>query len=319
MGPENRPLDLDWIEDFIALAETGNFSRAAESRAIAQPAFSRHIRALEEWVGADLVDRSTHPVELTAAGARFLPLIEEVVAALEASRIKARAAHDEAAAGLRFAVTHSLSICYFPGWLASMEAQLRPGPVQTMSDHSRACEHLMAQRHVQFLLCYGHPDVPSRMDGDAFALTRLGHDHLIPVSVPDGTGQPLYSLKASGPIPVLQYSEASGLGQIMRHRLRPLYRERPHDDTKRAQVSFVFTAHNALLLKTMACSGRGLAWLPRSLVAPELASGALVEAADTDWTVEIEIRLYRQRAKMSAIAERLWGLVSATAPPLPSP
>ena len=48
MGPGNRPLDLEWLEDFLALAETGNFSRAAEARAIAQPAFSRHIRALED-------------------------------------------------------------------------------------------------------------------------------------------------------------------------------------------------------------------------------------------------------------------------------
>ena len=36
MGPGNRPLDLEWLEDFLALAETGNFSRAAEARAIAQ-------------------------------------------------------------------------------------------------------------------------------------------------------------------------------------------------------------------------------------------------------------------------------------------
>ena len=36
MGPDNRSLDLDWLEDFVALAETGNFSRAAEARAIAQ-------------------------------------------------------------------------------------------------------------------------------------------------------------------------------------------------------------------------------------------------------------------------------------------
>ena len=54
MGPGNRPLDLEWLEDFLALAETGNFSRAAEARAIAQPAFSRHIRDLEDWVGVDV-------------------------------------------------------------------------------------------------------------------------------------------------------------------------------------------------------------------------------------------------------------------------
>jgi len=72
MGPGNRPLDMEWLEDFLALAESGNFSRAAQARAIAQPAFSRHIRSLEEWVGVDLFDRSAHPAGLTAAGQRFL-------------------------------------------------------------------------------------------------------------------------------------------------------------------------------------------------------------------------------------------------------
>ncbi|MEG1454467.1 MAG: LysR family transcriptional regulator, partial [Comamonas sp.] len=35
MGPGNRNLDFEWLEDFMALAESGNFSRAAEARAIA--------------------------------------------------------------------------------------------------------------------------------------------------------------------------------------------------------------------------------------------------------------------------------------------
>ena len=114
MGPGNRSLDMEWLEDFLALAESGNFSRAAQARAIAQPAFSRHIRSLEEWVGVDLFDRSAHPAGLTAAGQRFLPLLEQVLANLEAARIKARVAHDQAAASLRFAATHVLSIYFFP-------------------------------------------------------------------------------------------------------------------------------------------------------------------------------------------------------------
>lgn len=59
MRLRSRPVELVWLEDFVALAESGNFSRAAELRATAQPAFSRHIRSLEEWLGVTLVDRST--------------------------------------------------------------------------------------------------------------------------------------------------------------------------------------------------------------------------------------------------------------------
>jgi DNA-binding transcriptional LysR family regulator len=309
MGPGNRPLDLEWLEDFLALADTGNFSRAAEARAIAQPAFSRHIRALEEWVGVDLFDRSAHPAALTPAGQRFLPLLETILANLEAARIKARAAHDQAAASLRFAATHVLSLTFFPRWLVGMEARMQMGPIQTMSDSSLACEDLMLQRRVQFVLCHGHALVPGRLDEAQYPMLRLADDRLLPVSAPGaGTpGRPLHAVVQGGAVPVLAYSEASGLGRIMRARMRHLFTEGagaalPHG------VSVVFTAHHAVLLKTMALEGRGVAWLPESLIADELRAGALVPAGGSDWNLPVQIRLYRQRAEMSPVAEALWAL-----------
>ena len=66
-------MDTAWLEDFLAIVDEGGFRRAAERRAISQPAFSRRINALEEWVGASLFDRASHSVTLTAAGERLLP------------------------------------------------------------------------------------------------------------------------------------------------------------------------------------------------------------------------------------------------------
>ncbi|MFM9900008.1 MAG: LysR family transcriptional regulator [Polaromonas sp.] len=305
MGPGNRPLDLAWLEDFLALAESGNFSRAAEVRAIAQPAFSRHIRALEEWTGVDLFDRSAHPAALTPAGQRFQPLLEAVLADLEAARIKARAAHELASASLRFAATHVLSLTFFPRWLSGLEAQLRLGPIQTMSDSSHACEDLMLQRRVQFVLCHGHADVPGRLDDARYPMARLSDDLLLPVSAASATGQRLHALGQAGTLPVLAYSEASGLGRLMRARLPSLFSAAADN-----AVSIVFTAHHAVLLKTMALDGRGVAWLPQSLIADELRSGALVVTGGDSWRVPVDIRLYRQHAEMAHAAEALWKLVS---------
>ena len=52
-------MELKWLEDFVSLAETLNFSRSADERSVTQPAFSRRIRSLETWLGADLDDRRT--------------------------------------------------------------------------------------------------------------------------------------------------------------------------------------------------------------------------------------------------------------------
>jgi len=66
-------MELQWIEDFLTLAECGSFSRAAEQRNVTQPAFSRRIRSLEHWVGTELIDRSSHHIKLTPAGQTFMP------------------------------------------------------------------------------------------------------------------------------------------------------------------------------------------------------------------------------------------------------
>jgi DNA-binding transcriptional LysR family regulator len=305
MGPGNKPLDLDWLEDFIALSEFGNFSRAAEARSIAQPAFSRHIKSLEDWAGVDLIDRTTHPIELTAAGKKFKPLIASIIGNLEAARIKAKAAHDQASASLRFACTHALSLTFFPRWLSSLERHLRLGPVQTMSDRFQGCEDLMAQRKVQFLLCYGHREVLTKLDEADYPLVILGKDKLIPVSATTKDGNALYSLESSSVLPILEYSEDSGLGRILKNQHRHSFAKNLGLANKHT-ISVVFTAHNSFLLKTMALEGRGIAWLPESLIASELKNGSLKLAGCEDWNVSVEIRLYRQKSEMSSAAEKIW-------------
>ncbi len=307
MGPGNRPLDLDWLEDFLALAESGNFSRAAQARNIAQPAFSRHIKSLEEWVGVDLFDRGSHPVTLTEAGKRFQPAIEDTLERLLASRQKARAAHEQANASLRFAATHALSLTFFPDWLSKIEAQLHIGSIEMISDSFQACEEQMLQRKVQFLLCHGHADVHTRLDEAQCQFAAVGEDVLVPVSAPSAVGDDArYRIDTTkgDTVPVLAYSRQSGLGQIMRGIMGAKLEREP--------FNIVFTADHAVLLKTMVLEGRGIAWLPMSLIRDEIKSGRLVAAAVAAWHMPLEIRLYRHAPAMSALAESLWRVVAAS-------
>ncbi len=59
-------MDIRWLQDFLTIAETANFTRAAEIRNSSQAAFSRRIQSLEQWLGVPLIDRSTFPTKLTA-------------------------------------------------------------------------------------------------------------------------------------------------------------------------------------------------------------------------------------------------------------
>lgn len=293
-------MELDWLEDFLALSASGSFSRAAERRHVTQPAFSRRIRALEDWVGAPLVDRSAHPASLTEAGRRFRPAAEEVLRRLAAAREEARTADEAAAAALRFASTHALSLSFFPAWLQGLEPGLRLGPIQLVSDTLQACEELMLQGRAQFLLCHRHPGAASRLDSADFLSARVGSDTLVPVSAADGAGGPRFTLPGArgSSLPVLAYNEESGLGRILR-----AVRTQPTDG---ARLEAVFTSHLAVVLKRMAMDGRGLAWLPLSLVGDELRDGRLVRAGGDGWHVPVEIRLVRRRAAAAPAAEAFW-------------
>ena len=61
-------IKISYIQEFVMLVDTLNFSRAAELTHITQPALSRHIAVLEEEVGAKLLVRDTRNVRLTSAG-----------------------------------------------------------------------------------------------------------------------------------------------------------------------------------------------------------------------------------------------------------
>src|SRR5260221_7852845 len=72
-------MDFDQLEFSLEVARLSSFSRAAEKRFRTQPAISSQIRALEEEVGARLLDRSGGRVSLTASGKLFFKYAEETL------------------------------------------------------------------------------------------------------------------------------------------------------------------------------------------------------------------------------------------------
>ena len=72
-------MDFDQLETFLEVARLSSFSRAAEKRFRTQPAISSQIRALEEEVGAKLLDRSGGKVSLTAPGKLFQKYAEDAL------------------------------------------------------------------------------------------------------------------------------------------------------------------------------------------------------------------------------------------------
>jgi DNA-binding transcriptional LysR family regulator len=285
-------MELNWLEDFLALAEHRNFSRAAAARNVTQPAFSRRIQALEAWVGTPLVLRSSQGVALNAAGEYLRDQAGALVRNLQQMRRGALAAAGREGAALTIAATHALSFTFFPGWVRAHAPLESLGALNLVSDSMAACERILLAGDADFLLCHHHHAAPARFAPEAFESVVVGHDRLLPLSAPDAGGEPRWHLSA-GPARLLAYSAPSGLGRIL-------------EATQRPGLEAVFTSPLAAALLTMARQGQGIAWLPASLAAEDLAAGRLLEAGEAGHAVPLEIRLFRPRRRQSPVAEAFW-------------
>src|ERR1700758_1104210 len=79
-------MEFHQLRYVCAVAETGNFSRAAERCRIAQPSLSQQVLKLEESLGAKLFDRLGRSVRLTEAGRAFLPHARSILSQMETAR-----------------------------------------------------------------------------------------------------------------------------------------------------------------------------------------------------------------------------------------
>ena len=298
-------MDLIWLEDFIAVAEEGGFSRAAERRNVTQPALSRRIKSLEEWLGTALFERTSHTLELTPAGETFRPVAEDVLRRLSQGRTEALEMARRKAETVHFAATHALSQNFFPNWIRQLETSGANAAVQLVAANFAGCEKLLLGADAHFLLAHHHPSLATRLDTDRFQRIELGSDILIPVSAPQDANQgnaPRYALPASAPgsLPYLAYHPGSGIGAIVTSVLAG------KEATIWLAPSF---AAPVMLLIDMARQGRGITWAPQSLVEDDLHSGRLVRAAAKEWDIEIGICLFRPRARMTHAAESFWSIV----------
>jgi LysR family transcriptional regulator, hypochlorite-specific transcription factor HypT len=298
------PMELIWFEDYLALAETLNFSRAAEARHVTQPAFSRRIRALEEWIGADLFTRTTHGVALTPAGEHFHNQAEVLTRALHQLRRDTLEVSGRSAKLLSIAATHALSFTFFPKWVRRNESVLALGNLNLISDSMQACEQMMLRGEAQFLLCHTHPDMSSRLETRQFKSIVVGADTLVPLSAPSRNDTPRWSLNGGEPVKYLAYSPQSGLGRIVAARWGAKDRG--------FALETVFTSHLAATLLSMARAGDGVAWLPRTLAEEDISAGLLVEAGNSELEIPIEIRLFRPVARQGQAAESVWAAFERT-------
>lgn len=292
-------MDHKWLEDFVVLARERSFSKAAVLRHVTQPQFSRRIRALELWAGAELINRAGMPLSLTPAGEELLPVARRTVGNLADTRSRIRqSGHDRD--WITLATGRTLSRTIVPPWMTRLRRDISGLRLRIVTGSIHEGASLLEQGGADFLLAYSHPRLPLLLDEQAFDSIAFGADELVPVSAPRSSGKPLHVLPgtAARPVRTLMYSSTLALAQVLQDGLTRTRRELHLDPI--AESDFAESLHEQAL------EGAGLAWLPRSLVAHDLASGRLLVVRPKEHGIRIEIRLLRAREARNDLVERIW-------------
>jgi DNA-binding transcriptional LysR family regulator len=294
-------VELKWLEDFCCLAEHLSFSKAASLRGVSQPAFSRRIRQLEDWMGTTLINRAVFPSELTHEGKRFLPIAEEAVRDWYAHRTALRSRQPDERHRLTFSALHTLTVTFFPDWLHSLQQTLPPFSSHLSPDKGGIEDNIMSlvDGNCDFLLTYAHACVPFLLDQTRFPYLLLGTEKVMPVSRPYPDGPILdRALETGSSMPFLSYGDFSFFGVA----LAKLFANQPALERHVVHENTISIGH-----KAMALAGWGVAWLPSELVQSELDEGTLVPATkDPAWSLMIEVRLYRHARPTRPIVDQFW-------------
>lgn len=293
-------MQLKWLEDFVVLAETQSFSRAAASRHVTHPAFGRRIRSLELWCGVPLLDRAGYPVELTEHGAALLEIARDILGSLQAFREQAvDSGRDGRRDVLRIATGRTLASTRLPRWLSRARKELPGAEIRINTGSLHDGIQTLSDGHADLLLSYFHPRLLVNLNAAEVDYRVIAQESLVAVCAAQD-GRPLYSLPGTPgrPVPHIRFHATLALAKIESEARK--VRDRPCHLVTEIRIDSPEAALDLCL------TGAGVAWLPMGLVRPALESGRLMRADPSTPDLPFEIRAYRLRRKARPLAELFW-------------
>ena len=261
-------MELKWLEDYLALVDTGNFTTAAALRHLSQPAFSRRIQALEAWLGVELVDRSKKPFRFTSTANEHEATLRNLVNVMYQARNQIKfSVRDQ----LRLSVgaQHSLLVTPFlPKFLERLSASLHNLNYSVISENMDTCVAMFLKGDLDMLVIYETEGNRNVILPHLSVRKPLGTDEMILVVTPQ-VYQAIQRSKGTKTLPLLTYPVSSFFGSVVWADVLPKVL-RHENATIACESAF------AVGLREMALASTGAAWVPRSIVLDEIQRGKLL-------------------------------------------
>ncbi len=303
-------MEIRWLQDFLAVAETGNFTRAAAMRNTSQAAFSRRIQQLESWFGVALIDRSILPTQLTHEGEQFRVIASRILADVLDARADLKGIPEQRADHIRIALPFALATARFPDWWSAWTKELRLTSALTVGNvHDIGIGFLSGA--TEMMICFHAAQQPVHPEPERVEAIEIESDFLRPFISPALLKREGYAFpgEAGKPLPLLMYSSG-----VYFSRLVDLVIETAGGI---AHGRRIVESDMSDILRDMAIAGHGIAWLPESTVATG-PRDVLVPIGGARWSMPLSIMAFRDRANTNPAVSRLWALLKRARPSHPT-
>ncbi len=275
-------MDFDQLETFLEVARLSSFSRVAEKRFRTQPAISSQIRALEEEVGAKLLDRSGGKVSITASGKLFQKYAEETLegrkGVLTAIAETERVPRGEIIVG----ANEGTCLHILPEVFAEFKKQYPDVAVNIKrSDYAKILESVI-DNSVDFGV------VSTPVTDPRLTVMLLHRDELIIIAPPQ---HPLAKMKSAAVADVAKFPLVLPKAGHTRDALENLFHER------RLKPRYAMELDSSELLKRFVAAEVGVGFIARSNVLEDVRANALVAIPISDAQVRRDLALVFRKDK----------------------
>ncbi|MGA2352932.1 MAG: LysR family transcriptional regulator [Terriglobales bacterium] len=282
-------MDFDQLEIFLEVARLSSFSRAAEKRFRTQPAISSQIRALEEEVGARLLDRSGGRVSLTASGKLFFKYAEETLE--RRKTILNEIAETERVPRGEIVVGANEGTCLhiLPGVFAQFKRDYPNVAVNIKrSDYARILDSILEN-----VVDFGVISLP--VNDNRLEAQMIHRDELVVITSPK---HPLAAKKTVTVSEVATYPLVLPKLGHTRDALNALF----YDHHLKPQVAMELDSSE--LLKRFVAADVGIGFIPRSNIEQDIRAKALVAITLADLQIRRDLALvFRKDKSLSRAAK----------------
>lgn len=294
---------LEWLEDILAVADTGSFTEAADRRHLTPSAFSRRIQQIEEHLGVELFDRTRKPIQLKPTTDENKDEIAKLVGNLRQLATDLQRSSRLSGNRLVIASQHALTAAFTPRLLQVVQSRHSELYVRLRSANLDDCFSLLLARHADLAILYQVPDQKLDQSADFLQTRTIGKDKLVPVfSAADKAL--LNEHFASGQLPIIAYPNDVFLGQVMDRTILPRVRSLA-DAVPRVETALTLAALE------FAVSAIGVAWVPLSLARKELASGSLHDLSATLPSCDLTITAARLNDETTKSEDLMWTILES--------